>query len=228
LLNNRLTIEGGLKYAMITRQGQNYLPDTSTGPYIDGSWNEPLPAASIRYKLNDQFQLFASGTTNFRIPMNTSLYDAGTYTKGVGYSTKANPNQKPEISISEEAGIRYQGSLFNSTLTYFHYNFTNRLYTQTVVLPNGSYYSQSINGGGSHADGVDFEIGTRPILYHLRPYISAEYINARTDSNVAAGSNGDYVFSKGKFAPPRHPSNRSRSISTTTTGTSSAGLRSNM
>jgi len=201
LLNNRLTLEGGLKYAMITRQGQNNLPDTSTGRYIRGSWNEPLPAASIRYKLNNQFQLFASGTTNFRIPMNTSLYDAGTYTKGVGYSTQANPNQKPEISISEEAGVRYQGSLFNSTLTYFHYNFTNRLYSQTVVQPNGSYYSQSINGGGSHADGVDFEIGTRPILYHLRPYVSAEYINARTDSNIAAGSTGDYVKSKGKFAP---------------------------
>ncbi|GAB6853982.1 TonB-dependent receptor [Asaia astilbis] len=201
LLNNRLTLEAGLKYAMITRRGQNNLPDTSTGPYVSGSWYEPLPAASIRYKLNNQFQLFVSGTTNFRIPMNTSLYDAGTYTKGVGYSTQANLNQKPEISISEEAGVRYQGSLFNGTLTYFHYNFTNRLYSQTVILPNGSTYSQSINGGGSHANGVDFEIGTRPILYHLRPYVSAEYIDARTDSNVAAGGSGDYVASKGKFAP---------------------------
>ncbi|GLP89916.1 TonB-dependent receptor [Gluconobacter frateurii] len=201
LLNNKLTIEAGLKYAIVMRNGHNFLPETSTGPYINGSWNEPLPAVSIRYKLNNQIQLFASSTTNFRIPMNTSLYDAGTYTSGTGYSTKANPNMKPEISISEEAGVRYQGDLINSTLTYFHYNFTNRLYSQTVVQANGSYYSQSINGGGSHADGVDFEIGTRPILYHIRPYVSAEYIDARTDSNVAASSSGDYVFSKGKFAP---------------------------
>ncbi|EHH67522.1 TonB-dependent receptor [Gluconobacter morbifer] len=202
LLNNRLTLEAGLKYSIVMRDGHNYLPDTSTGSNIRGSWYEPLPAASIRYKVNNEIQLFASGTTNFRIPMNTSLYDSGTYTVGSGYSTKANTNMKPEISISEEAGIRYQGALFNSTLTYFHYNFTNRLYNQTVVQANGSYYSTSINGGNSHADGVDFEIGTRPILYHLRPYVSAEYIDARTDSNIAAGgSTSDYVFSKGKFAP---------------------------
>ncbi|WP_415549753.1 TonB-dependent receptor [Gluconobacter oxydans] len=202
LLNNHLTLEAGLKYAMVARQGHNFLPDTSTGPYINGSWNEPLPAASIRYKLNNEIQLFASGTTNFRIPMNTALYDSGTYTSGSGYSTKANTNMKPEISISEEAGIRYQGALFNGTLSYFHYNFTNRLYSETVVQSNGAYYSTSVNGGNSHADGVDFEIGTRPILYHLRPYISAEYIDARTDSNVAAGgSTNDYVHSKGKVAP---------------------------
>ncbi|QHM92471.1 TonB-dependent receptor [Acetobacter pasteurianus] len=201
LLNNRLNLEAGLKYAVVNRQGHNFLPDTSTGPYINGSWQQPLPAASIRYKINDENQLFASSTTNFRIPMNTSLYDSGTFTPGVGYSTRANANMKPEISISEEFGWRYQGPTVMSSVSYFHYNFTNRLYQQTVVMPNGNYYSRSFNGGNSHADGVDFEIGTRPILYHIRPYFSAEYINARTDSNVAAGSGGDFVFSKGKFAP---------------------------
>ncbi|GBQ33322.1 TonB-dependent receptor [Gluconacetobacter sacchari DSM 12717] len=200
LLNNRLTLEGGLKYTFINRQGHNFLPDTSTGPYVNGSWQEPLPAVSIRYKINNENQLFASSTTNFRIPQNTSLFDSGAYKKGQGYATKANLNVKPEISISEEFGWRYQGPLVSSTITYFHYNFTNRLYSQTVIDPTGYTYSRSINGGGSHADGVDFEIGTRPILYHLRPYFSAEYVNARTDSNVGAG-NGDYVFSKGKFAP---------------------------
>ncbi|CAP55105.1 putative TonB-dependent receptor [Gluconacetobacter diazotrophicus PA1 5] len=200
LLHGRLTIEGGLKYAVVDRDGHNFLPDTSTGPYIHGSWQEPLPAVSIRYKINDENQLFASSTTNFRIPMNTSLYDSGTYKQGVGYTAKANADTKPEISISEEFGWRYQGPLLNSTLSYFHYNFTNRLYTQTLIDPSGAIYTRSINGGGSHADGVDFEVGTRPILYHLRPYFSAEYVNARTDSNVGAG-NGDYVFSKGKFAP---------------------------
>ncbi|CEF41200.1 TonB-dependent receptor [Acetobacter senegalensis] len=201
LLHNRLTLEAGLKYTVVNRQGHNFLPDTSTGPYINGSWQQPLPAASIRFKINDENQLFASSTTNFRIPMNTSLYDSGAYYAGSGYSTHANANMKPEISISEEFGWRYQGPLVMSSITYFHYNFTNRLYQQTVTMANGDYYSQSINGGNSHADGVDVEVGTRPILYHLRPYFSAEYINARTDSNVAAGSGSDYVFSKGKFAP---------------------------
>jgi iron complex outermembrane receptor protein len=202
LLNDKLNIEAGLKYAFVQRQGHNFLPDTSTGPYIDKSWQEPLPAASIRYKLNDKNQLFVSVTTNFRAPQNTSLYDSGTYYKNGGYGTKANVNLRPEISISTEAGWRYQSSKIMSSLTYFHYNFTNRLYSKTVVTDSGSYYSQSINGGGMHADGVDFEIGTAPLFYHLRPYFSAEYVHAITDSNVASGgSSGDYVFSKGKFAP---------------------------
>lgn len=202
LLNNRLTLEAGLKYAVVNRDGHNNLPDTSTGPYIKGSWQQPLPAVSIRYKINDENQLFASSTTNFRIPMNTSLYDSGSYnTKLHGYSTQANANMKPEISISEEFGWRYQGPTIMSSVSYFHYNFTNRLYQQTVVTDTGYTYSRSINGGNSHADGVDMEIGTRPILYHLRPYFSAEYINARTDSNIAAGGTSDFVFSKGKFAP---------------------------
>ncbi|GBR24884.1 TonB-dependent receptor [Acetobacter orleanensis NRIC 0473] len=201
LLNNRLILEAGLKYAVVNRDGHNFMPDTSTGPYIKGSWQQPLPAVSIRYKINDENQLFASSTTNFRIPMNYTLYDSGAYKPKQGYGTKGNPNMNPEISISEEFGWRYQGPLVMSSISYFHYNFTNRLYTQTVMTDGGYYYNRSINGGGSHADGVDMEVGTRPILYHLRPYFSAEYINARTDSNVAAGGTNAYVFSKGKFAP---------------------------
>lgn len=206
LLNNRLNIEAGLKYSVVNRDGQNNLPDTSTGKYISGAWQEPLPAVGIRYKINNENQLFASSTTNFRIPMNTSLYDSGAYSVARGgYSNQANPNLKAEYSISEEFGWRYQGPTVMSSVTYFHYNFTNSLYSQTVNTGNGQSYTRSINGGNSHADGVDFEIGTRPIFYHFRPYFSAEYINRRTDSNVAAG-NGDYVFSKGKFAPqtPRY------------------------
>ena len=201
LLNDRLTLEAGLKYIFVQRDGHNFLPDTSTGPYINGSWNQPLPAVSIRYKIDEHNQLFASSTTNFRIPMNTSLYDSGSYYPGSGYSTHANTNMKPEISISEEFGWRYQDNNVLTSLTYFHYNFTNRLYQQTVTMDNGNYYSRSINGGNSHANGLDFEIGTRALFWHIRPYFSAEYIDARTDSNVAAGNGSDYVLSKGKFAP---------------------------
>lgn len=202
LLDNKLNIEAGLKYTFVNRQGHNFLPNTSTGPYISQGWSTPLPAASIRYKLNSRNQLFASVTTNFRTPTNYLLYDSGAYYSSSGYSTKANPTLNPEVSISTEAGWRYQGPVIMSSLTYFHYNFTNRLYSQTVVQPNGGYYSQSINGGSMHSDGVDFEFGTAPILYHLRPYISAEYVHAVTDSNIAAGgSSGDYVYSKGKLAP---------------------------
>ncbi|WP_408869852.1 TonB-dependent receptor [Gluconacetobacter tumulisoli] len=208
LLHDRLTLDAGFKYAIVTRRGQNNLPDTSTGKYISQTLGEPLPTAAVRFKINDENQLFVSGATNFRMPANTSLYDAGTYYSGSGYTTHGTTAQKPEISISEEAGWRYQGKLFSSSITYFHYNFTNRLYTQTVVDPTNpaNYWTSSINGGNAHSDGVDFEIGTRPI-YNFRPYVSAEYLHAVTDSNIAVSAklNGssitDYVRSAGKIAP---------------------------
>lgn len=204
LFHNKLTIDAGLKYAIVKRNGTNYLPDVDR-KYVSTNYYQALPTAAIRYKINQNHQIFASVATNFRMPQNYALYDSGSYnstdkTKAPGYNNKANPNQKSEISISEEAGWRYQGDLISSSITYFHYNFTNRLYQQTIINENGQTYSTNINAGGAHSDGVDAEIGTRPI-HHLRPYISFEYLHAVTDSNLPAASGADYVKTKGKAAP---------------------------
>jgi len=210
LLHNKLTIDAGLKYAIVTRDGHNMLPDTSTGPYTNKTYYQPLPTASIRYQINPEMQIFVSGSTNFRIPTNNSLYDYGSFypaTRGhVGYyQTQASVNQKPEISISEEAGWRYTGPTVMASVTYFHYNFTNRLYSQSQCLDDScdAYATTSINAGGQTTNGVDAEIGTRPIFYHIRPYASFEYVDARTTSNLRAGSGSrtDYLSTDGKFAP---------------------------
>jgi iron complex outermembrane recepter protein len=203
LFNNKLTIDGGLKFVNAARYGHNFLPDTSTGPYINHTWNIPLPTAAIRYQIDSRNQIFASGATNMRIPTNYSLYDAGSYYSGSGYSTHGNANQKAEISISVEAGYRYTGSTLMGSVTYFHYNFTNRLFTQTIVDSSGNYYTSNLNGGGSVTDGVDVELGTRPILYHIRPYISAEYLSSHLSNNLPGGANAtvDYLPTAGKFAP---------------------------
>lgn len=207
LLNNKLTIDAGFKYAIVMRSGHNFLPDTSTGPYINKSWQQPLPTAAIRYQLDAENQFFISAATNFRMPTNAALYDAGNYsTKTNSYSTRANVNQNTEISISEEAGYRYTGHTIMGSVTYFHYNFTNRLFNQTQCLDaqcNNSY-TTSLNGGGQTTNGVDAEIGTRPIFYHLRPYVSFEYLNSRLGSNLAGTSTtggSDYLPTKGKVAP---------------------------
>ncbi|MDG6094054.1 TonB-dependent receptor [Acetobacter sp. AN02] len=201
LLNGKLTIDAGFRYAIVTRRGTNDLPDVSQ-KYISQTYRQSLPTAAIRYKINDHNQIFASVSTSFRTPQNYALYDAGTYTAGAGYSTKANPDQRPEVSISEEAGWRYQDDLISSSLTYFHYNFTNRLFQQTQVNENGQIWATNINAGGQHSDGFDAEIGTRP-MHHIRPYLSVEYLHAITDSNLPAssGSVTDYMHTKGKHTP---------------------------
>ncbi|GEL01712.1 TonB-dependent receptor [Swaminathania salitolerans] len=203
LLHDKLTIDAGLKYSIVKRNGTNYLPDVRN-KYVSTNYNQALPTAAIRYKIDNRNQVFVSVATNFRMPQNYALYDAGSFNQKTGlYSTLANPDQKAEISISEEAGWRYQGDLISSSLTYFHYNFTNRLYTQSVQdQASGAFYSTNINAGGMHSDGFDAEIGTRPI-HNFRPYVSVEYLHAVTDSNLPAGSGSgaDYVRSAGKRAP---------------------------
>ncbi len=205
LLNNKLTIDAGFKYAIVLRTGTNMLPDTSTGRNISQTYKEPLPTFAARYQINPENQIFVSAATNFRMPTNYALYDSGAYYAGSGYSTHANTNQKPEISISEEVGYRYTGPTIMGSLTYFHYDFTNRLMSTSQCMDSActNYYSTNINAGGQTTNGVDAEIGTRPIFYHLRPYVSFEYVDARLGSNLQAGSGTgiDYLRTKGKFAP---------------------------
>ena len=66
-----------------------------------------------------------------------------------------------------------------------------------------NYFSKNINAGGQTTNGVDAELGTRPIFYHLRPYVLFEYVDGRTTSNLKGGSGTaiDYLPTKGKFAP---------------------------
>lgn len=201
LLHGKLTLDAGLKYSIVKRRGTNYLPDVGQ-KYVNTNYYQALPTAAIRYKIDTHNQVFVSVATNYRMPQNYALYDSGTYQAGRGYSTQANPDQKPEISISEEVGWRYQDDLISSSVTYFHYNFTNRLFTQTLVNERGQTWTTNINGGGEHSDGVDAEIGTRP-FHHVRPYVSFEYLHAVTDSNlpVSSGSITDYMHTKGKAAP---------------------------
>ncbi len=188
LLGGRLRIDVGFKFAMVNRDGTNSLP----GPQYRVGLNsaQPLPRAAVRYQITPDIQAFASVSTNFRSPTEYVLYN--TYdvfddqlTKGAG--------QRDEYSISEEAGLRYQGKLADATVTGFNYNFTNR---QVSTLVDGVIGS-SINAGGQTSRGVDAELGLLPVR-HWRPYISGEYLHATIDNNFAV--DGDYLPTAGKTA----------------------------
>lgn len=203
LLHSKLLLDAGLKYINIARDGQNFLPSVKTR-YPSTRNDGYLPTGSVTYNINKYNSVFASVTTSFKMPSNFNLYESGSYIPATGYySTRANPNQKPEVSISEELGYRYQGPVINGSITYFHYNFTNRQFSTQATDLNGTQYTTNISSGGQTSDGADFEIGTRP-WHNLRPYVSAEVLHAVTDSNVQTGnmSGGvDYLPTTGKLAP---------------------------
>ncbi|WP_428374679.1 TonB-dependent receptor [Lichenicoccus sp.] len=193
LLNDRLTFEAGFKEAIVNRDGTNMLPGSQYKSVLNDA--QPLPAISARYQINTKNQVFASVTTNFRSPVNTTLYNTYSYLNGATTFLGGN-NVHDEYSISEELGYRYAGDILVASATYFHYNFTNRQLQSVVPGTNGGV-TTDINAGGQTSDGVDMEAGTRPIG-HFRPYVSAQYLHATINNNIEAG--GDYLPTTGKTA----------------------------
>ena len=194
LLNNRLILDAGFKEAIVNRDGTNSLP----GPQYKAIENtsEPLPALSAHLQIDSQNQVFASVSTNFRSPVNTSLYNTYSAVDG-SVSQRGDTHLPNEFSISEELGYRYTGSLFVGSASYFHYNFTNRQIMSAVPGTNNAI-SANVDAGGQTSDGIDAELGTRP-FFHFRPYVSAQYLHTSIDNNVTLG-NGDLVPTAGKTA----------------------------
>jgi outer membrane receptor protein involved in Fe transport len=196
LLDGRLQIDAGLKYAMVNRNGQNGLP----GPQFKVGLNssQPLPRAAVRYRISPTQQVFASVSTNFRSPVEYILYD--TY-DGYGDLLTKGSHQADEYSISEELGYRYQGASLDAAISFFNYNFTNRQ-VATTSYENGALIGTNINAGGQTSRGVDAELGLRPIR-HWRPYVSGEYLHATIDNDFAVATQSgttDYLPTAGKIA----------------------------
>ncbi len=194
LLNNRLTFDAGFKEAIVNRDGTNSLP----GPQYKAIENtsEPLPALSAHLQIDNRDQVFASVSTNFRSPVNTSLYNTYSFVDG-SVAQAGNTHLPNEFSISEELGYRFTGSLFVASASYFHYNFVNREIVSAVPGTNDAITS-NVDAGGQTSDGIDAEFGTRP-LFHIRPYVSAQYLHTSIDNDITLG-NGERVPTAGKTA----------------------------
>ena len=191
LFHDKLKITAGFREAMVNRQGTNSLPGT---PYHMGvNTAEPLPNVGMTYTINSHHQFYINGSTAFRLPTTNAMYES-TYNGAV--TGAANINLKPEYTISEEIGYRYTSDKVMARIAFFNYNMTNRLVSTMIYRGNQQIPSQ-LNGGGQHARGVDFELGTAPI-HHFRPYMSAEYLDAKIDNNLYVGNNA--LPTKGKNA----------------------------
>jgi len=61
------------------------------------------------------------------------------------------------------SAYRYQDDLILSDLSFFNIRLTNRLLGVNEIL-NGEPISLTSNSGNATSRGVDFQIGTRPLL----------------------------------------------------------------
>ena len=201
-LDDRLVVEAGFKEAMISRDLTNKIPGTTYSRDVNVAL--PLPQIGISYQIDPRNQVYVTGSTNFRSPSNTSLADQISNT--TGKLTQSGTSTKSEYSIAEEIGYRYNGPLIVGSISLFNYNFTNRQISLNFINALGQNFSSTVNAGGQTTRGVDVQLSTRPILFHLRPYASFEYLDARIDNNLAVtGTLGrksvaDYLPTTGKNA----------------------------
>jgi iron complex outermembrane receptor protein len=191
-LDDKLQVDVGFKGVYSSRNGTNNLP----GPQYDiSSYNfQPLPRAAVRYQLDAADQIFADITTSFRAPNEYDFYD--TYYGGALDSAASGRSLKPERSVAEELGYRYQRGGVLASLTAFNYDFSDRQIA-TVVDQGGALINATVNAGGQTSRGVDAELGLPPV-YGVTPYFSAEYLDATVTSNIAVGD--DVLPTKDKTA----------------------------
>lgn len=200
--NDRLNIQIGFKEAMVTRRMYNYTPGTQYNRNLHTP--EPLPQIGIAWNFNKHHQVYVSGSTNFKAPSNTSLVD---YYNTSGARTQRGGSSKPEYTIEEELGYRYNGDLLVGSVSFFNYNLTNRQQTLNYYDgTSGASYSQTVNAGGQTTRGVDVQLGTRS-WHHFRPYVTFEYLRSTIDNNIRVGA--DLLPTAGKIAI-RSPSKQAK------------------
>ncbi len=201
LLDNKLTLSVGGKYIMVGDDIKNYLPGAN--PIAKDFKDAFLPQAQARYKLDDHSSFYADIEKDFTLPFTTSIIDY--YSIGSGAQTAAPGAYLPETALKEEIGYRYQDSLLLADISFFNINLQNHLATLNVLV-NGLPEAEALNEGNQSSRGIDAQFGARPI-YHVAPYVSFEYLDSHTESNILTtsqlGANTivDYLPTKGKVSP---------------------------
>ncbi|MBB2176716.1 TonB-dependent receptor [Gluconacetobacter johannae] len=193
-LHDRLTIDGGIRMAMVNRQYTQDLTNVSASKSIHNVF-VPSPQVLISYRFNPNHQIYVNGTTGYHLPAGLSSQLAS-YSYSTGKATSLPMSDyKPEYMITEEVGYRYSGLLM-ANLAGFHYNVTNHQISAESYEPGStSTISQLINAGGLEAYGIQTEIATHP-WHHVSFYASGQYMHTKNGNNIAY--EGDYMATKGK------------------------------
>ena len=193
LFHDRLTLNAGLKFVMMSYKSTNLIPGDDYNYARNDA--QPLPQVSASYQLTPNDQIYLDAATAFKEPQGILVYgnywDAESPTQDLSHST----NLKAEYSISEELGYRHTG-LINVTASLFNYNMTNRQSSVSSYI-NGRLVSQYMNAGGQTSRGAQFALGLRP-WHGFSPYVSFQYLHATTDNNLPKGL--EYLPTKGKIA----------------------------
>jgi iron complex outermembrane receptor protein len=193
LLDDRLKLMFGVKEFIESVSGNNYLHGAT--PVIGVQQAETTPRLGATYTFAEHSELFSDLVTNARPPTPGPTY-VDVFSPATGTRTVVgNQSAKSEYSFQQEIGYRYQ-DVVNFAISAFH----NVLYNHqvnSIINESGLLTQSTISAGREQIKGVDVEFGVRPYHY-FSPYISAQYLDATTESDLQ--ERNDFLPTAGKVA----------------------------
>jgi iron complex outermembrane recepter protein len=204
--NDQWTFTAGLSYLWANRSGFvfDYPGSTSgsvskqqTNTTIDNSWHKFLPAAGIKFQLDEKNQFFIGTGKTFRVPSNTvALLNAL-----AGQDLKA-----PETSWNTDLGYRYFGDTFSASADLYNSNYNNKQ-ESAYDEANGQTYYNAVHR--MHMRGFNSEASYK-FAPNWTAYASYTYTQSKIVGSIDSGGNGIYP-TDGKMMPdtPRNMGNLS-------------------
>lgn len=175
LFDQRFIISGGLRY-------DTYEVEMKEGTGGTENDNHLTPRVGAAYLLTDNLKLRANYGEAFKMPSAKQL--AGDFPGWFG-NYVGNPNLDPEKSNTYEGGIDFFYNSFDSSLTFFHTDFKDKI--QTASTPSGDTTWENV--GKAEMEGIEgvfsYDVGTHfSWNCQVKPYVNFVYLTKYKDKET--------------------------------------------
>jgi len=183
MLDDKLLLQLGVRGTQIQRDFTNYansgstsILGASTADYnVNNTYGKVLPNIGLRYRLDEQQQVFANVAQNMRVPNNSALANllvGGQIQDGVlTGATLRDPAVKMETSTNLDLGYRFASDKWTFAGSVYYIDFQNRIASAYDVTANQTI---DFNVGSVTTKGVELEAGYK-INSNWSMYGSATY-----------------------------------------------------
>ncbi|WP_332878628.1 TonB-dependent receptor domain-containing protein [Massilia sp. S19_KUP03_FR1] len=179
LLDGRLQLDLGATY-------QRFREDYASPVEFSGTRalqvsSKLLPKLAALYRIDDDWEVFASGAKNFSAIPDTVFEGTA--------AVDAKAGIKPETSVNKDVGVRWTGSNgYGASLSAYKIDYRDRISIQNGN-PNGDIFSRDAtttfaNQGGISSRGVEASLRASASLYEL--YANFSYNDAHYVGNTPA------------------------------------------
>ncbi len=174
-MGDRGLLSLGLRAPSVKRDVKNFAneadgkTDSSRVNYqLTKTYSELLPQIGTRFIIDNTQQVFINVAKNFRAPPNFAFTGSNVKLNGNGGVDLVSAT-KAETSIMTDLGYRLQNRNFSLSATFFNADFKDR---QANAYDPVNLTSTYTNAGRVNTRGMEFEVGSAPVLGGLTAYAS--------------------------------------------------------